>query len=165
MKRATRSSDVEPPGTRLIAILDPIVGPALAQFGSLLFGEELKWKVSGIWANEIAPRSSQKFHNHANSMASGIIYAEGDFSRSKTKFLRGTQTVSFIFSNLHESAHVTEFSRDSWEPETLSAGDMIIFPSFLMHGVSNQAKEIRTTIAFNALPERLKYREYEIGFF
>ena len=45
----------------------------------------------------------------------------------------------------------------------ISAGDLVLFPSYLLHEVPANQGEQRISIAFNAIPERLENFGYGIG--
>ena len=43
-------------------------------------------------------------------------------------------------------------------------GDLMLFPSYMLHAVPRNEGGERITIAFNALPERLRSWDYEVRF-
>ena len=56
------------------------------------------------------------------------------------------------------------YSADKWISPAPDAGDVALFPSYLMHAVPPNAGETRITMAFNAIPTRLDSWGYAITF-
>jgi ectoine hydroxylase-related dioxygenase (phytanoyl-CoA dioxygenase family) len=57
-----------------------------------------------------------------------------------------------------------EFSADKWISPAPQPGDMVLFPSYLMHAVPPNQGERRITLSFNSIPSRLDSWGYVIGF-
>jgi uncharacterized protein (TIGR02466 family) len=149
------------------AELDAVVtqiGPHLQAFGKLLFGETLRWLVKEIWVNVLQPGGSQSLHNHANCFASGVLYLTPSDSSACTVFTKSMGGTEFAFRNTHAGAQASQFSSEKWVAPAPSPGDLILFPSYLLHEVPvNQGAE-RVTLAFNAIPHRLDSWGYSLAF-
>ena len=101
-----------------------------------------------IWKNTYNKDGFQEVHDHVNNKAhlSGCIFLE-----DQTK-----DTSRFYFCNRHntELALWREIMNDErlqnkWFPN-IKAGDIIFFPSYMLHGVTpHKLRKPRTTISFN----------------
>ena len=69
----------------------------------------------------------------------------------------------FIFRNDHAGVTPAPFSADKWISPEPSPGDLVLFPSYLMHAVPPNAGGRRITMCFNAIPSRLDSWGYAIG--
>src|SRR5262249_54283983 len=70
----------------------------------------------------------------------------------------------FLFKNDHSRTTPGPFSADKWISPAPSPGDMVLFPSYLMHAVPPNQGERRITLSFNAIPLRLDSWGYVIRF-
>ena len=70
----------------------------------------------------------------------------------------------FIFKHDTDSAELNPFNSDKWMVPQADAGDLVMFPSYLLHGVPPNEGEQRITIAFNAVPDHLSSWDYKIKF-
>lgn len=136
----------------------------LVDFGFLLFGENLEWTIKDMWTNVLSTDGHQSLHSHANSFISGIIYVSEIDPSTHTVFHNSMGGRHFVFSNHHESSAVTPYNGDQWVASDCRRGDMILFPSYLLHAVPGNQGGRRVSIAFNALPDRLKSWDYAIRF-
>ena len=149
------------------AALDAVVaqiGPHLQAFGQLLFGESLRWLVKEIWINVLQRDGSQSLHNHANCFASGVIYLSPCDASAITRFSRPLGGAEFSFRNTHAGMLAGPFNADKWNAPAPAPGDLILFPSYLLHEVPVNLGGERVTLAFNAIPDRLNAWGYAIGF-
>jgi uncharacterized protein (TIGR02466 family) len=144
--------------------LNEFIIPYLVQFGSLLFGEELEWSIKEIWTNVLEAGGHQALHSHANSFASGIIYLTETHPSARTAFHRSIGGREFIFSNDNPNAAMGPFNGNKWVSPDAKPGDMVIFPSYLLHEVPHNEGGQRLTIAFNAIPDRLDTWGYTVRF-
>lgn len=140
------------------------VGPKLVEFGELLFGEALPWAIKEIWINRLQTGGHQALHNHANSFASGVIYLTPSHASASTVFVKALGASSFVFNNAHEQTTQGPYCAERWIMPSVSPGDLILFPSYLLHEVPRNEGDTRITLAFNALPQRLNSWGYSIGF-
>jgi len=136
----------------------------LRDFGFLLFGENLDWTIKDIWTNVLSAGGHQSLHSHANSFISGVIYLTDIHPSAHTVFHNSMGGRHFVFSNTHEASAVTPYNGDQWVASDCKRGDMILFPSYMLHAVPRNEGQRRVSIAFNALPHRLKSWDYAITF-
>jgi uncharacterized protein (TIGR02466 family) len=137
------------------------VVPHLVSFGSLLFSAELRWSIKEVWLNVLEPGGSQFMHTHANSLASGIVYVNDPHPSTRTVFRKSTGGGEFILKNDVPLGH---FSSDTWIVPDAKAGDLVLYPSYLLHGVPPNEGGQRITLAFNAIPDHLDSLGYRISF-
>lgn len=149
------------------AQLDALIArlaPHLQAFGRLLFGESLRWLVKEVWSNVLQTGGRQALHNHANCFASGVLYLTPTDPSACTVFSRSLGAREFVFRNTHANTEPGPFNADKWVAPQPQAGDLLLFPSYLLHEVPiNQGGE-RVTLAFNAIPERLDAWGYATSF-
>jgi uncharacterized protein (TIGR02466 family) len=138
-----------------------IVTPHLVQFGALLFAKDLRWFVKELWLNVLERGGNQFMHTHANSFVSGIVYLTKPHPSASTVFRKVTGGGEFIFKNDVPLGH---FSSDTWILSDIEAGDLVLYPSYVLHGVPPNDGEQRITLAFNAVPERLDSLGYKVSF-
>jgi uncharacterized protein (TIGR02466 family) len=141
-----------------------LVTPHLAQFGALLFGEELGWQIKEIWTNVLEHGGHQALHAHSNSFISGIIYLTGSHPSARTVFHRGMGGRDFVFSNDNPNAEIGPFNGNKWVAPEMQPGDMLLFPSYLLHEVPRNEGRQRMTIALNAIPDHLDTWGYTVRF-
>ncbi|CAN1209279.1 TIGR02466 family protein [Tumidithrix helvetica PCC 7403] len=102
--------------------------------------------VNNCWALVNRQFSSNFVHNHPNSLLSGAYYVRA-----------AENCGGLFFRDPREIAHLTMPPLTELTPWTLQkvtykpiAGRMIIFPSWLLHGVDpNLSEEDRVTVSFN----------------
>jgi ectoine hydroxylase-related dioxygenase (phytanoyl-CoA dioxygenase family) len=93
-----------------------------------------------------------------------VIYLTEVHPSARTIFHRDMGGAQFVFTNKHEDSATTPYNADRWVPEKLNRGDMILFPSYMLHAVPPNQGQERITVAMNALPNRLKSWDYEVRF-
>ncbi|MEM1232244.1 MAG: putative 2OG-Fe(II) oxygenase [Pseudomonadota bacterium] len=152
---------VDPRTDAVFESLLPALQPHLVRFGALLFAKEQPWYVKELWLNVLETGGSQFLHTHANSFASGILYLQQPADASHTMFRRNSGGGEFIFRNDIPAGH---FSSDTFFLDDVSAGDLVLYPSYLMHGVPPNEGAQRITLAFNAIPDELDSLGYRIRF-
>ena len=111
-------------------------------------GAKKSVKLLDIWKNTYNKDGFQEIHDHVDNevQLSGCIFLE-----DQTK-----DTSRFYFYNRHNTELVMwkEIMNDqtlnhSWSPN-IKAGDIIFFPSYMLHGVTpHKLRKPRTTISFN----------------
>ncbi|MEE4379273.1 MAG: TIGR02466 family protein [Candidatus Competibacteraceae bacterium] len=141
--------------------LTELVAPHLVNFGELLFAEKLQWFVKEMWMNVLDHGGNQFMHTHANSFISGIIYITKPHPSTSTIFRKNTGGGEFIFKN---DVPLNHYSSDTWMLPEVEPGDMVLYPSYLLHGVPPNEGGKRITIAFNAIPHQLDSLGYKIRF-
>jgi uncharacterized protein (TIGR02466 family) len=140
------------------------VQPLLVDFGSLLFGENLAWTVKEVWTNVLETGGHQAMHSHANSFISGVIYLTACHPSARTVFHRAVGGHEFVFSNVNPRARIGPFNGGKWVLPEANPGDLVLFPSYLLHAVPANEGGRRITIAFNAIPDRLDNFGYTVRF-
>ena len=139
------------------------ITPHLNEYGALLFGERLGWSLKEMWVNELATGGQQAVHNHANSFVSGVVYLTRTHPQARTVFMKAVGT-DFSFKNDHSDVQTGPFNADKWISPHPEPGDVVFFPSYLLHAVPTNPGERRITMAFNAIPTQLNSWGYKISF-
>lgn len=140
------------------------ITPQLAEFGALLFGEKLGWSLKEMWVNVTGTGGRQSMHNHANSFISGVVYLTAVHPEARTMFMRSPGGTDFSFRNDHPGAATTPYNSDKWISPQPEPGDLVLFPSYLLHAVPPNPGARRITLSFNAIPTRLDSWGYRISF-
>lgn len=140
------------------------VAPRLRAYGRALLGEEMGWAIKEIWINRMETGGAQKMHNHANSFVSGVIYLTETHPSAATVFHRQVGQTTFQLENQNARCTVGPFNSPIFAMPPVEPGDMVLFPSYLMHEVPPNQGAPRMTAAFNALPERLDSWGYVLNF-
>ena len=146
---------LQPGDSPLFVSAAKLVTPKLADFGALLFGERLGWSLKEMWVNVLNTGGHQAMHNHANSFISGVVYLTPTHPDAQTVFMRAPGGTDFLFKNDHARMTQGEFNADQWISPAPAPGDMVLFPSYLMHAVPPNQGPRRITLAFNAIPSQL----------
>ena len=155
---------VDPASENLFSEVADIVAPEVARYGELLFGDQLQWSIKEMWMNVLESGGSQFMHSHANSFASGIIYLSQVDPSSRTMFMRSAGANEFVFKHDAANPEADQFNADRWAVPEVNPGDLVLYPSYLLHGVPPNQGDIRISLALNAIPDRLKSFDYEIRF-
>lgn len=155
---------LHPGDSPLLVQAAALVTPKLAAFGELLLGERLAWSIKEMWVNVLDHGGRQAMHNHANSFASGVIYLTATHPGAQTVFMKSPGGTDFIFRNDHAGMTPGPYNADKWVSPAPAPGDMVLFPSYLMHAVPPNPGERRISLAFNAIPARLDSWGYQIAF-
>lgn len=144
--------------------LNELAQDYLRDFGFLLFGENLHWHIKEMWMNRLSQGGHQVMHAHANSFISGVVYLTDSDESARTVFHNSMGSRQFVFSNNHAQSTTTPYNAERWVASDMRCGDLLLFPSYMLHAVPRNEGSERITIAFNALPERLKSWDYEVRF-
>ena len=139
------------------------VAPHVQALGELLFGQQLRWLVKEVWVNMLDQGGHQGLHNHANSFASGVLYLTPSDPSARTVFLRGIGGGEFVLRNTHGRMTPGPFNADKWVAPECAPGDLLLFPSWMLHEVPVNRGGRRMTLAFNAIPERLDAWGYTLS--
>lgn len=162
--RLSHTEMLKPSDSPLFVEAAQLITPKLAEFGAHLFGEPMGWSLKEMWVNVLDTGGHQAMHNHANSFISGVVYLTPTHASSQTVFMRSPGGVDFSFKNDHAGMTPGPYSADKWISPAPRPGDMVMFPSYLMHAVPPNQGERRITLAFNAIPARLDSWGYVIRF-
>ena len=155
---------LQPGDSPLLVQAAALITPQLTEFGSLLFGEHLGWSLKEMWVNVLDTGGRQAMHNHANSFISGVVYLTATHAESRTVFMKAPGGTEFSFKNDHAGVQTGSFNAEKWISPEPNPGDMMLFPSYLMHAVPTNPGPRRITLAFNAIPTRLDSWGYAISF-
>lgn len=159
----SHSRILAPESDALLDRASKLVTPHLVAFGALLFGERLDWSVKEIWANFLQAGGQQALHNHANCFISGVLYLTPVDESVSTVFSKGPGGRDFVFGNSGKGVCLNAFNSDKWIAPEMTPGDLVLFPSYLLHEVPLNHGGLRITLAFNAIPSRLDAWGYGIG--
>jgi uncharacterized protein (TIGR02466 family) len=106
-----------------------------------------KLKLDNSWINIQNKNSVLNKHSHPDSIVSGALYLKVDKNSSKIYFYNPNTYLTFV--NVFKQ---TEFSCENYY-FTPQIGDLILFPSWLIHGSNNEKNNSieRTVLSFNTL--------------
>jgi hypothetical protein len=155
---------LRPSDSPLLVAAATAITPLLANFGALLFGEQLGWSLKEMWVNVLHTGGRQAMHNHANSFISGVAYLTPTHADARTVFMKTPGGTDFSFKNDHAGVTTGPYNADKWISMQPEPGDVVLFPSYLLHAVPINTGERRITLAFNAIPTRLDSWGYTISF-
>jgi hypothetical protein len=155
---------LRPSDSPLLVTAATAITPLLAEFGALMFGERLGWSLKEMWVNLLDTGGRQAMHNHANSFISGVAYLTPTHPDARTVFMRSPGGTEFSFKNDHAGVVTGQYNADKWISPAPEPGDIVLFPSYIMHAVPPNPGERRITLAFNAIPTRLDSWGYKISF-
>lgn len=142
--------------------ISKLIAPAITEFGTVLLGETLTWSIKEMWVNVLESGGHQSMHVHANSFISGILYLTPSHPSASTVFLKGIGGTEFVFSNRNRNARLGPFNSGKWIMPDVTPGDLVLFPSYMLHEVPRNAGEQRITVAFNAIPDRIDSAGYTL---
>jgi hypothetical protein len=155
---------LKPSDSPLLVEAAAAITPLLGEFGALLFGERLGWSLKEMWVNVLETGGRQAMHNHANSFISGVAYLTKTHPDARTVFMRSPGGVDFSFKNDHAGVATGPYNAEKWISMPPEPGDVVLFPSYLMHAVPPNSGARRITLAFNAIPSSLDSWGYKISF-
>ena len=154
---------VAPEDHQLFARAGQAILPEIAAFGELLLGERLDWKIKEIWVNVLESGGRQSVHNHANSLVSGIAYLTASHPSANTVFVKSVGGSDFVFNNTNARAKLGPYNAGKWISPDPAPGDVLLFPSYLLHEVPVNHGGRRISMAFNAIPHRLDSWGYTLS--
>jgi uncharacterized protein (TIGR02466 family) len=162
--RLSHTEIMNPQAKDSFARAGKLVQPKLVEFGALLFGEDLEWTIKEIWINMLETGGQQAIHTHANSFISGVLYLTTPHPSANIVFHKSLGGTDFIFTNQNKNTRYGPFNGSKWVMPKIAAGDLVLFPSYLLHEVPTNRGERRISVAFNAIPARLDSFGYAIRF-
>ena len=131
---------------------------------ALILGKSLgykceQYKITQSWISHKKPNESHHKHFHSNSILSGVLYYGPSFDsecssiifhRKISPHVPGVNVLVVDYDyDLSPSPYSIE--ETSFNP---SPGDLIIFPSYLLHSVpQNTTNKVRKSLVFNIVPE------------
>ena len=111
-------------------------------------GAKKSVKLLDIWKNTYNKDSFQEIHDHVDNEAqlSGCIFLEDQTKdTSKFYFYNRDNTELTLWREIMNDERL----QNKWFPN-IKAGDIIFFPSYMLHGVTpHKLSKPRTTISFN----------------
>lgn len=140
------------------------ITPKIVDMGALMFGQRLGWSIKEMWVNLMDTDGHQAMHHHANSFVSGVVYLTPVAPDARTVFNKPVGGTEFVFRNEHADVAPTPFNADRWISPATAAGDLLLFPSYLLHSVPPNAGGRRITLSFNAIPSGLSSWGYAVRF-
>ena len=146
---------VSPNAHPVLPRISQMIASPLADFGELIFGERLMWSIKEMWVNRLETGGRQALHNHANSFASGIIYLSACDPSANTVFAKSPGGHDFVLNNTNARSRLGPYNAGKWVSPDPNPGDLILFPSYLLHEVPINRGGRRISMAFNAIPDRL----------
>jgi hypothetical protein len=155
---------LRPEDSPLLVDAAVLITPKIVDMGALMFGERLEWSIKEMWVNVLDTGGLQAPHTHANSFISGVVYLTPTHPQSQTVFMKPSGGTEFLFKNEHEKVSPTPFNAERWVSPAPGPGDLILFPSYLMHGVPANQGGRRITLSFNAMPGGFDSWGYSIKF-
>jgi len=155
---------LRPSDSPLLGDAAKLITPLLMDFGVVLFGESLGWSLKEMWVNLLDTGGRQAMHNHANSFISGVVYLTKTHPEARTVFMKSPGGTDFSFKNDHAAVVTGPYNADKWISMPPEPGDIVLFPSYLLHAVPPNPGERRITMSFNAIPGALDSWGYKISF-
>jgi hypothetical protein len=160
----THTAMLKPGDSPLLVEAARVLTPRLSEFGALLFGEQMPWSLKEMWVNVMDQGGYQAMHNHANSFISGVVYLTPIHPDSRTVLMKSPGGSEFSFKNDHKGIAVGPYNAERWVSPQPEPGDLVMFPSYLMHSVPHNVGGRRITMPFNAIPSGLDSWGYRIAF-
>ena len=155
---------LRPGDSPLFAKAAALITPKLVEFGSHLFGERLGWSLKEMWVNFLDTGGRQAMHNHANSFISGVVYLTPTHPSAQTVIMKSPGGSDFMFKNDNKAVTPGPFNADKWISPAPQPGDLLLFPSYVMHAVPPNQGGRRITLAVNAIPSHLNSWGYVVRF-
>ncbi|SDZ89370.1 putative 2OG-Fe(II) oxygenase [Rubrimonas cliftonensis] len=163
-QRLAHSAMVRPEDDQRFGRLASLLDPHLTEFGAVLLGERLRWRVKEMWVNVMQAGGRQEMHNHANSFVSVVVYLTDTSAGSRTVFHKALGGGDFAFVNENKATQVSAYNARRWAAPPMRPGDAIFFPSYLLHEAPPHEGPERVTLALNSLPERIDSWGYAVNF-
>jgi uncharacterized protein (TIGR02466 family) len=110
------------------------------------------FRITGCWANVNAPGAGHRFHSHPNNYLSGVYYVRTHPGADSIAFLDPRPQTGIV------RPPVTDLTAENTEQVVLTVTDgmLLMFPSWLQHGVdNNRGDRIRVSLGFNVM-----FRDY-----
>jgi uncharacterized protein (TIGR02466 family) len=108
--------------------------------------DDVKPYITQSWLNYTAENQHHHKHAHPNSFLSGVMYVNADPEKDKITFFNDSMYKQIKLFPKEWNL----YNAESWY-FTVKPGDIVIFPSSLIHMVEQKAgNNIRTSLAFNS---------------
>jgi uncharacterized protein (TIGR02466 family) len=123
-----------------------LVDQAIAEVATALGYGDVRIRPANCWANVNPKHASNKIHDHANCLLSGVYYVKTPKNCGNLMFY-DPRTARTFYKPL--VSNFTAYTADA-VAHAAEAGLLLIFPSWLQHGVEpNLSDEDRISISFN----------------
>lgn len=123
-----------------------LVDEAIAQVAQAVGYGNVRIAAANCWANVNPKYASNKIHDHANCLFSGVYYIKTPKDSGSLMFYDPRSARTFYKPNVQT---FTAYTADA-VAHVAEAGLLLIFPSWLKHGVEpNLSDEERVSISFN----------------
>lgn len=113
--------------------------------------------VTDCWLNKCDKSGYQPFHNHCNSYISGTYYL--NYDKKKHSKLRVNSPFSFKDPGIPfisiNSKKYTQFNGKDVTCDFIDEGMLVLWPSNLVHGYSENNYDDRITISMNFMPKQI----------
>lgn len=128
------------------AELKKIIDAAIHKTTEMVGYKNLNIIPTSCWANINPQYGSNKIHDHANSLFSGVYYIQTPENSGDLTFYDPREAKTFYKPPLKE---YNQYSADAVKFKPVP-GLLLVFPSWLKHGVDpNMSSEERISISFN----------------
>jgi uncharacterized protein (TIGR02466 family) len=118
--------------------------------------QQFSLEITTCWAIVNGKMASNSVHNHPNSILSGVYYLQAPENCGGI-FFSDPRPASQMLIPPVEEFNLWTFPKVSYKPH---AGTMLLFPSWLLHGVEmNMSEELRISLSFNIGMTPKKTRE------
>ena len=108
--------------------------------------DDVKPYITQAWLNYTAENQHHHKHAHPNSFLSGVMYVNADPEKDKITFFNDSMYKQIKLFPKEWNL----YNAESWF-FTVKPGDIVVFPSSLIHMVEQKAgNNIRTSLAFNS---------------
>jgi uncharacterized protein (TIGR02466 family) len=108
--------------------------------------QKIALEIRSCWAIVNGKMASNSVHNHPNSILSGVYYLQAPADAGVISFGDPRSAAQMLVPPLKEFSLWT-LPKISYQPQ---AGTMLLFPSWLLHGVEmNRSDDVRISLSFN----------------
>jgi uncharacterized protein (TIGR02466 family) len=123
-----------------------LIDAAIAESAIAMGYENVRIQAANCWANVNPKHASNKIHDHANCLFSGVYYVKAPDACGTLMFYDPRSARTFYKPMVPT---YTAFTADAIA-HVAEAGLLLIFPSWLRHGVEpNLSDEERISVSFN----------------
>lgn len=129
-----------------IKLFKQLVDAAIAEVAQAVGYSNVRILPANCWVNVNPKYASNKIHDHANCLFSGVYYVKTPENCGNLMFYDPRSARTFYKPNVQ---NFTAYTADA-VAHAAEAGLLLIFPSWLKHGVEpNLSDEDRVSISFN----------------
>jgi uncharacterized protein (TIGR02466 family) len=119
-------------------------------YSILKVSRNVQFYITNSWINRYGPGDSLSPHIHNNSLISGCVYIDTKPGQGNLVFHHTAQHTVFPASIMPDTVEHNEYNSTTLMLNDIVTGDIILFPSSLMHSVTeNTTNDWRYVLAFN----------------